>query len=312
MNQKDLDPTASPLAAFGTQLRRSRRAKNLTQGELGKLMNYSDTLISYVERAERNPPRHFAVRADQVLETGGTLELMWWHLSRDSLTDGFPEFAKLEAKAVEMRLFEVTLVPGILQTEAYARALVRTSIDYGNTTPAQAEERIAFRMARQQVLQRDPALHLFAVLDESCLRRVVAEPQVMAAQLTHLLRLAQKPNIVLQVAPFARATRMPFSRSIRLLNLPGHRRIGYTETPQRGSLERDPEKVTAWRRDYDRLQVEALAQADSLEMIRTVREDYLHDHRCHDERHLAQEQLQQRRRRLHRGRIRIARPRPRP
>ncbi|MDH6124788.1 helix-turn-helix transcriptional regulator [Kitasatospora sp. GP82] len=265
------------MAAFGTQLRRSRKAKGITQGMLGKLINYSDSYVSYVERAERPPTRKFAEAADAALETGGTLSLMWWHLGHSALIEGFPEFAGHEAKAVEIRLFELGVVPGLLQTVDYATALETAAVRRGTITQAQADERLAFRQARQQLLARSPAPLLFAVLDESVLRRIHGGSATMAAQLAHLEDLAQRPNVVIQVAPFDMGERIPFTMPVTLLTLSDRTVLGYTETLQRGYLDRDGETVTRWSRDYDRLQVEACSGATSLELIRAVRKDVEHD-----------------------------------
>ncbi|WP_371495950.1 Scr1 family TA system antitoxin-like transcriptional regulator [Kitasatospora sp. NBC_00374] len=273
MNLRDLDPSASPLAAFGVQLRRSRTAKDLTQSQLGSLVNYSGAYVSYVERADRVPSAKFAARADDVLETGGTLSLMWWHLGHDSLIEGFPEFAAQEAVATELRLFELGIIPGLLQTAAYANADLSGSVARGTITQDQSDERLAFRLGRQRLLERTPAPLLHAVLDESCIRREVGGPAVMTGQLRHLERLAERPNVIIQMAPFGLGERRPFTGAVTLLALPGRTSLGYTETLRRGYLDRDSETVGAWAADYDRLQVEALSQADSLAMIRDARKE---------------------------------------
>ncbi|WP_073928846.1 Scr1 family TA system antitoxin-like transcriptional regulator [Streptomyces sp. CB03911] len=273
MNRRNLDPSTSPLAAFGVQLRRSREAKGLTQGQLGELLNYSGAYVSYVERAERTPPVRFAKLADDALETGGTLALMWWHLGHSSLIDGFPEYAAREAEAAAVQLFELSVVPGLLQTESYAAALVNAAAARGEITQRQADERLAFRLARQRLLYRAAAPVVHAVLDESCLRRTVGGPGVMAGQLRHLEQLARRPNVILQVAPFDLGERVPFTMPVTLLTMRSRTLLGYTETLARGFLESETEAVAGWAKAYDRLQVEALSRADSLAMVRALRKE---------------------------------------
>ncbi|MFF3600212.1 Scr1 family TA system antitoxin-like transcriptional regulator [Kitasatospora indigofera] len=275
MNIRKLDPSSSPLAAFGTQLRRSRQAGGLTQAELGARVGYTGSYVSYVERAERMPPVRFARDADAALRTGGTLELMWWHLGNDALIEGFPEFADREAVTTEIRLFEMGVIPGLLQTDSYMTALVQAAVKRGNIDQAQADERRAFRLARQRLLDRTPAPLVHAVLDESCLRRTVGGPAVMAEQLHHLECLARRPNVVLQVAPFDLGERVPFTMPVYLLTLPDQTVLGYTETLQRGYLESGTTTVAEWVLDYDRLQVTACSQVESLGMIRARRKELL-------------------------------------
>ena len=277
MNQKDLDPASSPLAAFGTQLRRSREAKGFSQVKLGALLNYSNTYVSYIETAQRTPTYKFATAADLVLETGGTLELMWWNLKHTALLEGFPEFAGHEAKAAEMRLFELGVIPGLLQTPEYATALVSAAVRRGSITQEQADERVAFLLTRQRLLERTPAPVVHVVLDESCIRRPIGGREVMAGQLQHLERLAERPNVIIQVAPYDIGECRSFVLPVTLLTLPDRTMLGYTESQQRGFLEREIEPVRAWAREYDQLQVEALSQAASVAMIRAVRKELLHD-----------------------------------
>ena len=273
MREINLDPSSSPWAAYGTQLRRSRKAKGLSQAQFGKLIGYSATYVSYLERGQRPATLHISVAADAALETGGTLELMWWSLRHAALVEGFPEFAGHEARADELRMFELNVIPGLFQLEEYAAALAMGDVQRGNITQGQAEERVAFLATRQQLLLRDPAPAVYAILDESCLRRPIGGRQVLHAQLRHLEELSQRPNIILQVAPFDLAERAPFTLAMTLLTLPDRTLLGYSESLQRGLLERDIPATRAWEKGYDRFQVEALSRAASLDMIRAVREE---------------------------------------
>ncbi|WP_380283689.1 Scr1 family TA system antitoxin-like transcriptional regulator [Kitasatospora purpeofusca] len=274
MNKRELDPTSSPWAPFGVQLRRSREARGLTQAQLARLIGCDPSHVSLVELSHRPPSLKFAMKADEVLETGGTLTLMYWQHRHTALVPGFPEYANYEAKAAEIRLFSIGAVPGLLQTRTYATAWEAGNIRRGTATPEQAEERVAFLMTRQQCLERTPPPLLHAVLDESCLRRPIGGPEVMVEQLLHLEALAAKPNILIQVAPFALGEDRPFSSPVTLLAMPDRKQLSYTETEVRGFLDRDIDTVTPLVKGYDRLQVEALNQASSVAMIGAVRRDY--------------------------------------
>ncbi|MDH6113980.1 transcriptional regulator with XRE-family HTH domain [Kitasatospora sp. MAP12-15] len=273
MRRTEVDPASSPLAAFAVQLRRSREAKGLSQVAFGKLICFSDSWVSCVERATRVPTHSFAVSADRVLETGGTLELMWWNLKHSGLIEGFPEYMSKEAEATVIRLVEFRMIPGLLQTTEYAQAWEAGNIRRGSATQTQVDDRVSILAARQRQLDREPAPILHAVVDEGCLLRPIGGCAVMARQLRHLENLAQLANVIIQVSPYSLAADHPFTHPMVLLTMSNRAMVGYMETVKRGYLERDAEEVGTWDRDYDRLQIEALPQAASLSMIREVRKE---------------------------------------
>ncbi|WP_406204286.1 helix-turn-helix domain-containing protein [Kitasatospora sp. NBC_01560] len=274
MNKKHIDPTSSPWAPFGVQLRRSREGRGLTQAQLARKCKYDPSYVSFVELAQRPPSEKFAVTADQILETGGTLSLMYWQHRHTALVPGFPEYANYESRAAEIRMFEINVIPGLLQTAEYATALEAGHVRQGSATQEQADERVNFLATRQQCLTRTPPPLIHAVLDESCIRRPVGGREVMAAQLQQLEASAQQPNMLIQVAPFALGEDRPFMRMVFLLTMPDRRMLGYSENEQRGFLDRDVETVHSLAKSYDRLQIEALNQAASVALIRAVRKDF--------------------------------------
>ncbi|MFF3114650.1 Scr1 family TA system antitoxin-like transcriptional regulator [Kitasatospora sp. NPDC057904] len=276
MNLKELDPTSGPWAPFGVQLRRSRKAKGLTQAQLARLVGVDPSYVSYAELAPpgRTPPSEkFARDADRVLETGGTLLLMWLQAKHSALLEGFPEYASQEQNAAEIRIYEAGVVPGLLQTESYARALAAGDVRRGTITEGQADERVTFLLTRQQLLRRSRPPLVHAVLDESCLRRPIGGREVMKAQLAYLETLYAARHMIIQVAPFALAEERPFALPMVLLTLSDRSLLGYSESEGRSHLERDTERLATWRKHYDRLQVGALAETATLEWIRAARKE---------------------------------------
>lgn len=138
-----------------------------------------------------------------------SFEREWQRIEHGVLLQGFPEYLDLEGRAAEIRLFEVGVVPGLLQTREYAQALADGAVDRGIITPEQADERVAFLMTRQAALLRDVPPVLIAVLDESCILRPVGSPDVMKAQLQYLIDFAAQPHTTLQLAPSASASADP-------------------------------------------------------------------------------------------------------
>ncbi|MFJ9691528.1 Scr1 family TA system antitoxin-like transcriptional regulator [Kitasatospora sp. NPDC101183] len=269
-----LDPSSSPYAPLGVQLRRSREAKGLTQDELGAKIKFSGSYISRIERGIVPPSRAFAEAVDQALETGGTISLMLDQLNHGALKEGFPEYAAKESEAVAIRLFHLGLISGLLQTEEYAAAYEQALVSRGTATQQQADSRVQYLLARQARLTRTPAPFVHVVIDEWNLRRPIGGPAVMARQLRHLERLAEQPNVTIQVAPISLGEARPFAHTVTLLTMPNGKLLGYTESHKTGYLERDARILSEWTRDYDRLQVEALNQSGSIGRISLVRKEF--------------------------------------
>ncbi len=174
-------------------------------------------------------------------------------------------------RAAEIRLFELGIIPGLLQTPEYAAAITTGAVRRGAITEQQAEERLTLLAQRQASLDRIPAPLVYVVLDESCLRRVVGGPRVMAAQLEQLAAFAELPSTVLQVAPYDLGERRPFDLPVHLLTLPDRAQLAYAESAQQGRLERDMRFVQPLLTAYHQLQAEALSQMASVAMIEQVR-----------------------------------------
>ncbi|MFI1825064.1 helix-turn-helix domain-containing protein [Streptomyces sp. NPDC020412] len=274
VNRKELNPNASPQAAYGARLRSLREARGLRQDELGALMGYSGKHVSAIETGRKTPSLPFSRSTDVAfgLEgTGDTFERAWRELKHGALLEGFPEYVGYESRAVEIRLYEVGVVPGLLQTPEYASALAEEQVKRGAITPAQAHERVSLVAERQAVLARTPPPLVLVVLDESCIRRPVGEPAVMNAQLERLMEFAERPNAALQVANFEMGARRPFSLPLYVLTLPDRVLMSYAESAHRGHLERDGKFVLPILTDYHHMQKYALPQAQSLAMIDQVR-----------------------------------------
>ncbi|GAA3176706.1 helix-turn-helix transcriptional regulator [Streptomyces ramulosus] len=271
VNRRELDPEQSPGAAFGQRLRTLRDERGWTQDELGERMGYSGTHVSAVETGRRSPTTHFSHRADRAFGTGDLLERQGRAVRNTALLEGFPEFVTHEARAAEIRLFELSIIPGLLQTPEYAAAITMGALRRGAITELQAEERLTLLARRQESLRRDPAPLVYVVLDESCIRRVVGGPDVMEAQLAQLADFAELPSTVLQVAPYDLGERRAFDLPVTLLTLADRSQIAYSESAQQGRLERDTRYVQPLMTAYHQLQAEAPSQAESVAMIKQLR-----------------------------------------
>ncbi|MEU6959512.1 helix-turn-helix domain-containing protein [Streptomyces chrestomyceticus] len=274
MNRKELNPDSSPQAAFGARLRSSRESHGWKQEDLAEHMGYSSTHISAVETGRKIPTLRFSRSADRAFGTEGiadTFERQWREIKHGALLEGFPEFVGHEGRAAEIRLYEVGVIPGLLQTPEYASAIAESAARRGVITAEQADERVALVSERQAVLLRTPPPLVLAVLDESCLCRPVGTPAVMDAQLGRLIDFAKLPTTIFQVAPFTMGTDRPFSLPVTVLTLPDRSLMSYAESAQRGHLERECTSVLPLLTLYHQLQAGALSQSASVAMTEQLR-----------------------------------------
>ncbi|MFJ9144939.1 helix-turn-helix domain-containing protein [Streptomyces griseus] len=275
VNRKELDPERSASAAFGALLRSLRDERGWTQDELAARMGCSGAHISAVETGRRSPTLRFAASADRALGTGDRLQRQSRAVTHKALLEGFPEYLTHEERAAEIRLYEVGVIPGLLQTAAYAATLEADAVRREAITQEQADERVALVERRQASLVRSPTPLLFAVLDEGCVLRPMGGPEVMAAQFDRLLEFAEQPNTVLQIAPFQMGERRPFSLPVTVLTLHDRSLMSYAESTQHGHLERNNALVLPLLTAYHQLQAEALSQAASVAMIKKLRKGIL-------------------------------------
>ncbi|GGY64808.1 helix-turn-helix domain-containing protein [Streptomyces omiyaensis] len=278
VNRKSLEPDSGPLAAYGARVRRLREERGWTQEDLAERTRYSSKHISAVETGNRSSTLKFSGALDAAFGLVGTdqsFDRECQQLRHGVLMEGFPEYVHQERKAVEIRLFEIGIIPGLLQTPEYAQAVAAGSVARGATSVKSAAERVRVLVQRQQILEREQPPILFVVMDESCIRQSVGGPEVMAAQLDRLVELAARPHVILQVAPFAIGERRSFNRPVTLATLPDRSVLFYAESQSQGHLERKNGTVTSMLTGYHQLAVEALSQADTVAMVKEVRKGIL-------------------------------------
>ncbi|NJA55026.1 helix-turn-helix transcriptional regulator [Streptomyces sp. NEAU-H3] len=271
VNRRKLNPEAGPRAAFGARLRTLREQRGWTQPELGARMGYAPSHISGVEIGSRNATAKFAARADKVFGTGEALTRQGDALRNPAILDGFDDYLALEREAVEIRVFELNIMPGLVQTQRYAEAIQSGVMARGAVTAQQAEERLARLAGRQAILAREDPPKIFVVIDEGALHHWVGGANTMSDQYGHLLDFAGLPHTVVQVAPFSLGERRSLYFPVYLLKLRTGAFVAYTESAQQGRLERESRYVEPLLTAYHHLQVEAMPQAESAALIDLVR-----------------------------------------
>ena len=270
VNRKELNPESSPRAAFGAQVRRAREARGWSQEELAEALGCSSQHISAIETARKPPTRPFSRKLDLVLGTADSadsFERACRELRNGSLLAGLPEYVRYESRATEIRLFQIGVIPGLLQTREYAEALEDGDVQRGSSTAEQAAERVSVLMDRQAALVKNRPPMVLVVMDESCLHQAVGGAEVMGAQLQRLVEVAALPNWILQVSPFSAGARRSFKLPVNLLTLADRSVVLYAESQAQGHLDRESVSVLPLLTAYHQLQAEALSQAASVAMI---------------------------------------------
>ncbi|WEB42378.1 helix-turn-helix transcriptional regulator [Streptomyces yunnanensis] len=302
---------ATNAAVFGEVLKHFREAAGLTQEELARKIPCDRSHVARVERGTRVPHETSAEKCDELLGTGGVLKRLWGRIDwypEVAHPDWFQRRADMDAVAVALREYQSQVVPGLLQTEGYARALF-SDIASGEDV----DERVRARMSRQQRFRAADGPLYIAVLDESCLRNVVGDAAVMREQCAHLLAVGRRPNIRIQVAPAARVGLVRPKTSMSLITLPDGGEWVYSESLNSGHFNDDPAVYARHSRAYDVLRADVPSARESAAVISEAMERYGQHGQAPAERgDLDQEQLQRpRRRQLHRGGPRFPRRRPR-
>ncbi|MFE7114454.1 Scr1 family TA system antitoxin-like transcriptional regulator [Streptomyces sp. NPDC057654] len=275
VNQKELNPDGSPREAYGARLRRLREARGWKQEDLAEQVGCSSQHISAVETGRKPPTLRFSRSLDAAFGMTGdsaeAFEREWRDIRHGSMLEGFSSYVEQEGRAVEIRVFETGVIPGLLQTQEYAKVLADSAAQRRAITPQQANERVSFLMERQQALVRRRPPMLFVVMDESCLRRPIGGRAVMEAQLDRLLTFAASPTTVLQVAPFSIGERRTLNLPVNVLTMADRSVMAYAESQAQGHLDRDPTSVLPMLTAYHQLQGEVLSQPASVDMINQVR-----------------------------------------
>ncbi|SDO89489.1 Helix-turn-helix domain-containing protein [Streptomyces sp. cf386] len=258
---------------FGAELKRRREDAGMTQVELGARVFVSGGYIGQFEQAIRKPQLDVAQRIDETLQTDGIFERLWRKLIKEQpYTEYFAHAAELERLATEISEYAPMVIPGLLQTPEYARAVFLAS----NPLAADAyiEELVRGRMDRAQVLKDATRPVYWAVLHEAALRIPVGNPAVMARQLDHIAALMRERKALVQVLPNAAGAHPEMGKMMWLLDFDDAPPTVYTEGVRSGSLLDDPAVVKRVRASYDLLRAAALSPEASLALIESAAEDY--------------------------------------
>ncbi|MGO4751448.1 Scr1 family TA system antitoxin-like transcriptional regulator [Streptomyces sp. 2MCAF27] len=269
---RELTPDRSARHLFGYQLRVMRKQKGWSLEKLASEAHSSRSHLARIEAAEYMPPPELPARLDELFGTGELFAGLYALACKESHPDHYQRLMELEARARVIEEFSPATVPGLIQTEAYARAALR--VGYRRPSEEDVNALVAARMSRQRLLRGDCPVTYSAILDETVFRRSVGGPVVMREQLTALLDLVDTRTTVLQVLPYSHGEHALMNGVLRLMTLDDDVSVAYEEGIDTGTLLEDSENVSIRQRTYDLLRSHALSPSETAAFIRSVRENY--------------------------------------
>ncbi|GAA2565255.1 helix-turn-helix domain-containing protein [Streptomyces lienomycini] len=268
------EPGASDsLRTFGAVVQALREHAGLSREEFGALVRFSKHTVASVEQGRRMPDRDFVERAEEALGNTGALRKAAPHLSRQAgLASWFRQWARLEATAISLYTYECRVVPGLLQTEAYARAVSLNVPPLPD--PEELEERIAARMARQELLAvtRKPPTAFSFIVEQAVLERWTGGEAVTREQFDRLLGVIEGNwNVEFQVMPLRQPSHAGTDGPMRLAETPDNQWFAYSEGQQNGRLIAHAKEISLLQQRYAKLRSQALTPEDSLGLLKRLR-----------------------------------------
>ncbi|MEV7543778.1 helix-turn-helix transcriptional regulator [Streptomyces sp. NPDC089915] len=262
-------PNATTMKMVGKLVAAARLAKNLTQKQLAELIKVDSETIGSIEQGRRTLMPHVAELMDLHLGLPGMLTVAALGMpERDPSPPWSDEYMELEKSAIAMSRYDSIVLPGLVQTEAYMRAL------FGCNIPAHLPEEIESltvkRLARTEILHRKQPPSLTFVISEAALRDRIGGNAVYTDQVRHLLACMEIPQVTLQVLPLGLTYHPGTSGSFSMLETPEHEHIGYFEGQRGSKLITDPDDVSILTQRYAMLRTQALNPQDTQDLLRVL------------------------------------------
>ncbi len=250
----------------GAQLRHFRKLAGLTQAALAEQAGVGEDTIASIEQGRRALQLDMAIQLDELLDTKGTLRVAVEKIPREERYQALvKDFVQYEQSALSLLWYESQLVPGLLQTEAYARFVF--GCNYPPLEEEETEKRVAERLGRQRILERKPRPLLHFILEESILHAELGEPDMMLEQLLHLRRCMDLPFVSIQIMPRRAPRHAALAGPLVLLETPDHDQLAYISGQLRAELYDEPADVSALMQRYGMLRSQALTVEESTRLL---------------------------------------------
>lgn len=265
----DLDSRLPPLVRFGRELARCRKEAGWSQRRLAARLGCSPSLVGHIEAGTRNPQLDFAEACDRVfnLSENDYFVRLYRLIHQSPSGPGwfFRWIEEIEPGATVLRIWAPFLIPGLLQTEDYARAVF---LGHFSTPEAEIEDQVAARMRRQEILNRDNPPELRVLLDEWVVKRPIGGREVMYQQLGHLAAIAQQRRVTVQLVPYDTSCTDGLLSAFVIAELPDAPPTVSVDSAGKGEVSAEHDLVTRILDRYDRLSTEAYRPGESLEKIK--------------------------------------------
>ena len=242
---------------------REQKAPKMSRRALGELLNLSDSAIAAWESGRNVPDPRTLASVERVLGTKGLLQdIVECLVTGEKTQEYMGRWVQVESQATTLLWFSLDVVPGLLQTEEYARAILRD------------DERVGVRRERQSVLEKENPPVLVVLIDESILRRNVGGPQVVRGRLDHLLEMAAREHVAINVIPLASPICARYTGSFILAGRNGEAEIGYVDDAIRGGVVENVDEVAWLRQTFEILRSHAKDREESLRLIKEAAESW--------------------------------------
>jgi transcriptional regulator with XRE-family HTH domain len=259
------EPATGILYVFGRQLKLFRERSGLGRPEFGKMTGYAPSSIASFEQGRRNASPTFIDKADEILDARGVLCAMKEEVARAQYPAFFRDAARLEANALSLQVYANQAVPGLLQTVEYARAIFVMQRPLLNDEVI--EQRLAARLARQEIYARQPAPLVSFVIEEPVLLRPTGGKAALRGQLEHILLVGQERNVEIQIMPIDREDHAAMGGPFNLIDAAEGQRIAYTEVQDDSRLYTGQPKIRELEARYGILRSQALTPCESLAFV---------------------------------------------
>ncbi|MFC6085004.1 helix-turn-helix domain-containing protein [Sphaerisporangium aureirubrum] len=269
-----IDPEDSARARFAYELQRHRLLAKLTQGQLGRRIGFSGSLIGAVENLKRTPSDDFARRCDRAFGLESlftTLHLEGWP-PPPPVPEHFRNWTLEERRASALQVWDPLLVPGMFQTEAYARRVFERA---PGITAEEVEERVYGRMQRKNLLCQENPPAILSIIDEGVLRRPIGGPRVMREQLEYLLEISRHPKVTIQIVPFEAEATPGLLAAFVIAEQRGAPYTVYVDSIPEGRTVTDRCVIALLTARYDAIRAEALPQSLSLKLIKELADKWI-------------------------------------
>lgn len=258
-----------PIVVFGNVLRSLREKAGVSQKDLAARVYCSASLISAIENGTKPAKLDLVERLDGELGASGALIAVWPITTTGTYPSWFARVAELEREAFKIHEWEIRSVPGLLQTAGYTRAIMRSARP--RDTDEAIERDVTARIERQEIFTSEHPPMAWFVVDESVLHRPFGGPLVMRDQLAKLEKLANDPDVVIQVMPFASISHPGMEGPLRILEFRDSLPIWYTEGWFTGRIAETRDEIASAMTAFDLIRASALSPVESLQVIAEIR-----------------------------------------